>query len=342
MGSPRTSPRQPKASKHRPKRRSPQAGTRSTAIVAAPTVAENIEKVLLEGNLTPLNADDRLRYYKAVCMSLGLNPLTKPFAYIQLNGKLTLYALRDCTEQLRKLHGVSVTKSTRSTENDLAVVEVEVRNREGRTDTGTGAVPIFNLKGEALANALMKAETKAKRRATLSICGLGFLDESELDTMRGSYQMVTPGGRIVDEQNQISEHEQRYLDREREGLKKLNPAQREVVERKMAAAKVSQVPQEPAKSAAERAARPQETGSEPGKPPTGEPALFWIYHEASKTYTVDGPPELKKSLYHEVLKRFWDGGVKALVVRDDESFEQLKYELDRRKVPFHRLREPGE
>jgi hypothetical protein len=29
----------------------------------------------------------------------------------------------------------------------------------------------------------MKAETKSKRRVVLSICGLGFLDESELDTI---------------------------------------------------------------------------------------------------------------------------------------------------------------
>jgi hypothetical protein len=34
-----------------------------------------------------------------------------------------------------------------------------------------------------LANALMKAETKAKRRVTLSIAGLGWLDETELETI---------------------------------------------------------------------------------------------------------------------------------------------------------------
>jgi hypothetical protein len=39
------------------------------------------------------------------------------------------------------------------------------------------------LKGDALANALMKAETKAKRRVTLSIAGLGWLDETELETI---------------------------------------------------------------------------------------------------------------------------------------------------------------
>jgi hypothetical protein len=40
-----------------------------------------------------------------------------------------------------------------------------------------------NLKGDALANALMKSETKAKRRVTLSIAGLGWLDETELETI---------------------------------------------------------------------------------------------------------------------------------------------------------------
>ena len=42
-----------------------------------------------------------------------------------------------------------------------------------------GVVSITGLKGENLANAMMKAETKAKRRATLSICGLGWMDEVE-------------------------------------------------------------------------------------------------------------------------------------------------------------------
>jgi hypothetical protein len=39
--------------------------------------------------------------------------------------------------------------------------------------------------GDVLANALMKAETKAKRRVTLSLAGLGWLDETELDTIPG-------------------------------------------------------------------------------------------------------------------------------------------------------------
>jgi hypothetical protein len=58
-----------------------------------------------------------------------------------------------------------------------------VSDKSGRTDIATGALTISGLKGNDMANALMKAETKAKRRATLSICGLGLLDETELETI---------------------------------------------------------------------------------------------------------------------------------------------------------------
>jgi hypothetical protein len=145
--------------------------------------ARAIESVLISGDLSKLSAEHRVSYYNTVCHSLGLNPLTKPFAYITLNGKLVLYALKDATEQLRKLHGVSITEVTSSRLEDVFVVTAKAQDRSGRTDAATGAVAIGNLKGESLANALMKAETKAKRRATLSICGLGMLDETEAEAL---------------------------------------------------------------------------------------------------------------------------------------------------------------
>ena len=52
-----------------------------------------------------------------------------------------------------------------------------------REDVDFGAVSIKGLAGDALVNAKLKAITKAKRRVTLSICGLGFLDETEIDTI---------------------------------------------------------------------------------------------------------------------------------------------------------------
>jgi hypothetical protein len=45
---------------------------------------------------------------------------------------------------------------------------------------------VGHLKGDALANALMRAETKAKRRVTLSLAGLGWLDETEIVTIPGA------------------------------------------------------------------------------------------------------------------------------------------------------------
>lgn len=142
-----------------------------------------MESVLIKGDLSKLTADERSTYYMRVCESVGLNPLTKPFEYLALNGKLVLYALRACTDQLRGIHNVSVLDLTEAERDGVFIVTAKVRNGEGRTDMAKGAVTIGGLKGDALANAIMKAETKAKRRATLSLCGLGFLDETELETI---------------------------------------------------------------------------------------------------------------------------------------------------------------
>ena len=145
--------------------------------------ALTIENVLLKGDLRGLTPPQKIAYYQKVCESLGLNPLTQPFAYIVLNGKEVLYAKRDAAEQLRKVHGISITIPAREVIEGCYVVTARATMPNGRTDESTGAVAVDNLKGEARANALLKAETKAKRRVTLSIVGLGMLDETEVETI---------------------------------------------------------------------------------------------------------------------------------------------------------------
>ena len=81
----------------------------STAVTLTKPDNTAIESALILGDLSKLNTEQRLSYYKQVCESVGLNPLTRPFDYITLNGKLTLYAKRDATEQLRKIYSVSIT-----------------------------------------------------------------------------------------------------------------------------------------------------------------------------------------------------------------------------------------
>lgn len=142
-------------------------------------LASVVEQVVIGGDLSKLSAKDRLSYYNAICKSVGLNPLTRPFDYLNLSGRLVLYAKRDATDQLRKINHVSIEKLERESSDGVYAVTAYARDGAGRVDSSIGAVPIENLKGEAKANAMMKAETKAKRRVTLSICGLGMLDETE-------------------------------------------------------------------------------------------------------------------------------------------------------------------
>ncbi len=145
-----------------------------------------LENVLIGGDLAQLNERDRLTYYKKVCESVGLNALTKPFQYLRLSGRLVLYATKDATDQLRKLHHISIRITGREQVGDVWIVTAEATDKDGRVDCSTGAVSIGNLRGDTLANALMKAETKAKRRVTLSISGLGMLDETETETISGA------------------------------------------------------------------------------------------------------------------------------------------------------------
>lgn len=158
-----------------------------------------MEKALLTGDLSKMTPAERLQYYSKVCTSIGLNPYTQPFDYIVLNGKLKLYAKKDTTEQLRKINKISIQIVSREFVNDLYIVTAKATDGNGRTDEAIGAVNTANSKGDALANAIMKAETKAKRRVTLSIAGLGWLDETEVETIPDAKMVnVTPDGEIVD------------------------------------------------------------------------------------------------------------------------------------------------
>lgn len=142
------------------------------------------ELALVKGDLSKLSDVERASYVKNLCESLGLNMLTKPFEYIVLNGKLTLYANKSATDQLRQIRKVSITKTEVAQVGDIYMVTAYAATPDGRTDCDTGALNIKNLGGDNLANAIMKAITKAKRRVTLSICGLGMLDESENEDLK--------------------------------------------------------------------------------------------------------------------------------------------------------------
>ena len=159
----------------------------------------DLEKVLIKGDLAALTPPQRVQYYTQVCESLGLNPLTKPFDYIVLNGKLTLYAKKDAAEQLRSINNVSITDLETQDDGITFKSKAHAALPNGRTDVDIGVVSIKGLTGDTLANAKMKGVTKSKRRVTLSICGLGFLDETEIETIADAKPViVAPDGNIID------------------------------------------------------------------------------------------------------------------------------------------------
>lgn len=187
----------------------------STAVATRQESAGAImEQVIAKGDLAKLTPDQRNDYYAQVCNSMGLNPLTRPFEYLTLNGKMVLYARRDCADQLRKINGISVEIMSRDVADGLITVHVRAKDKTGRVDEDFGIVSIGTLKGEAAANAVLKAVTKAKRRVTLSISGLGWLDETEVEDIPASAKgaIYTPPLAIAPPKTATLEEEDPFAD----------------------------------------------------------------------------------------------------------------------------------
>lgn len=142
--------------------------------------ADIITSIVINGDISQLSPLQKVNYYKQFCDKLGLNPLSQPFRILRLHGREILYCDRGGAQQLNKLHKLSHKIKSRETVNGCYVVTAQASAPDGRKTESLGAVPIYNMKGEQLCNAMMKAETKAKRRATLDLLGLGILDESEI------------------------------------------------------------------------------------------------------------------------------------------------------------------
>jgi hypothetical protein len=165
----------------------------TTAIeqAAADPDAGMIENVLLHGDLSKLTNAQRVSYYQKVCESVGLNPLTKPFDFMYLRKRdddgawgriLVLYAKATAANQLRSIHGVSISDISVDETNTHFIVKVKGVDKTGRSDMEVGVVKKSDMQGD-FGNAYMKAVTKAKRRLTLSLCGLGMLDETEVTSI---------------------------------------------------------------------------------------------------------------------------------------------------------------
>ena len=159
------------------------ASTAVAANVDEQSASEIFEALVLNNDLSKMTKEQRIQYYKLVCERVGLDPYQKPFDLINLSGKLTLYANKTCTAQLTQKRNLRVSIVAREQIGDQYVVTAKCETPNGGCSEDIGAVTIRGLQGDAASNAIMKATTKAKRRAILAACGLGLLDEEEIHTI---------------------------------------------------------------------------------------------------------------------------------------------------------------
>ena len=146
-----------------------------TPVPYHPLDAGLIEKALTVGDVAKMDSPTRVQFYRALCASTGLNVLSRPFILLKTqSGELHWYCTVAACEQLRRLHRVSTKILSREfLDAELYAVMVEVSTPDGRREEAQAVVAMGSLKGVERANALMRCESKAKRRATLAICGLG-------------------------------------------------------------------------------------------------------------------------------------------------------------------------
>jgi hypothetical protein len=152
-----------------------------------------IEQALILGDMKQMDGAMRINFYKAVCLSVGLNPLTQPFTVMERQDKtMWLYANASCTQQLAAMHRVTFKDLKREHQTILgepmylvsvtaclpdgrevpsqSVVSLTKKRREisGHWPDGNpkfrdvldeNAEPVLiPLRGDALANAIMRAD----------------------------------------------------------------------------------------------------------------------------------------------------------------------------------------
>ena len=151
-----------------------------------------INKVVLAGgDLSALTADEKLQFIKIMEKQSGLEDQVAPFKILKIEGREVLYADKGTAEALRRKHNLSFTEPRFEKEGNIYTCIIGIQNivdakhQNGvRTDYDCGVVSVEGLDALGTANAKMACMTKAKRRATLSFCGLGMIDESEFDTIQ--------------------------------------------------------------------------------------------------------------------------------------------------------------
>lgn len=133
-----------------------------------------------------LSQAEREATLAALSKALGLNPLTAPVRFLPMQGGEVLYVTRHATDQIAARLRINRETVVGPEVRDMGGVklvfcQVRASAPDGRSEMATATLPWKDP-----LNDLMKAETKAKRRAVLSLVGLGLLTEDDAEAAQAS------------------------------------------------------------------------------------------------------------------------------------------------------------
>jgi hypothetical protein len=149
---------------------------------------EILELVFSGGDLSKLKPAERLAYIAWWCGEVQIPKAINPLIFIRTDdGKVRPYSTKATTDYLRKRDGVTIKILEQGFKGDYYIVRVAAKAIGGREDEDLGVVAVTDKMGPKMrGNMMMTAVTKAKRRVTLSICGMGMTDESEMADVPGA------------------------------------------------------------------------------------------------------------------------------------------------------------
>lgn len=130
-----------------------------------------------------LRPEHRGALLNELARALKLNPLTKPVIFLKTGQGESIYVTRQGADQIAARLRLNRETVVGPEVRDILGVkvffcQVRVTAPDGRSEMATATLPAVDV-----LMGLMKVETKAKRRATLSIAGLGMLSEEDAEEM---------------------------------------------------------------------------------------------------------------------------------------------------------------
>jgi hypothetical protein len=162
----------------------------STALAPRPTPppTEMMQRLAIgKGNYR--TEKEQFEVVELLIQQLSVRRESSPFRFLQdRNGSIQPYLTASGAADIMAQSGATVTDIQISMLEGCAIARCTISMKDGRIGCGMGAVYVAGLKGEQMANGLMKASTKATRRTILQHCrpeAVWLLQEDDLPTIEG-------------------------------------------------------------------------------------------------------------------------------------------------------------